>query len=202
MSRKKVFLYVSVAFAWVFILMCTFLQDHSNGNAWDDYSFGGESNEIALENGASIHYGLLSTGDTQVTLQYGKYEVEAIVPDEQAAFHTLFPAGSRHVGISFSEPGNLDTLVLFDASQAYVFQHVVAIDSDSGRIAHLQTGHADGVDLVISTFDQNEISRVTLVGHDASFLVDPQIQSAYFSGVDFKLSTVSGIFVANTTLTI
>ena len=196
MNRKKAFLYVSAAFAWVFILLCTFLQDHSNGNSWDDY-FDGESNEIALENGASIHYGVLSTGDTQVTLQYDKYKVGAIVPDEQATFHALFPAGPKHLGISFSEPGNLDTLVLFDASEAYVFQHVVAVDSDSGRIANLQVNHADGLDLVISTFDQNEIDRITLDGHDASFLTDPQIKSAYFSDADFRLHTALGTFVAN-----
>ena len=197
MSRKKVFLYVSAAFAWGFILMCTFLQDHSNSYSWDDYPFGGENNEIALENGASIHYGILSTGDTQVTLQYGTYEVATVVPDERINYHALFPAGSEHIGLSFSEPGSLDTLVLFDASQAYVFQHVVAMDSDSGHIANLQINHNDGVDLVVSTFDQNEVSRITLTGHDASFLTNPQIVSASFSAFDFKLRTPLGAFVTN-----
>jgi hypothetical protein len=202
MSRKKVFLYVSVAFAWVFILLCTFLQDHTNGNSWEDYSFSGENNEITLDKGASIHYGSLSTGDTQVTLQYGKYEVEAIVPNERVAYRALFPAGNKHIGVSFSEPGNLDTLVLFDASQAYVFQHVVAMDSDSGRVANLQTNHNGGVDLVVSSFNQAEISRITLDGHDASFLAEPQIQSAFFSLGSFRLNTALGAFVLNTALPI
>lgn len=195
MGRKKILLYVSVAFVWSFIVMCTLVQDHSHHvPSWHEEL--GETKQVALEGGGSIFYGPLATGDTQITLQFNHSEVNTVIPEkaEELVCRSVFPAGKKHVGATFEKEKGLDTMVLFSSSEAYVFNHVVALDSDMGRVACLQTNEFDSLSLVISTFDKIIIKKIELKGLKPMFLENPQIESALFIRSEFKLDTAFGSY--------
>lgn len=194
MDRKKIFLYVSAACVWLFIVMCTLMQDHSNSFSWQEFE--DPTKQIALEGGASIFYGPLSTGDTEVSLEYGDKQVSTVVPEkvEEVACKAVFPANEKYVGATFEKEGCLDTMVLFSSSEAFVFRHMIAMDSDRDMVACLETNESDSLTLVITTFDKITIKKIELKNLNPTFLVHPQIESALFIESEFKLDTAFGNF--------
>ena len=196
MNKKKYVLYASAGIAWVFIVLCTLSQDHKN-IPYADYGYQTESKEIALNSEVSMIYGPLATGDTQVTLKCGLNEVNAIVPErlENMNPHSVFPAGEKHIGMAFQNKNNLDTVVLFNSKESQVFYHVIAMDSDSGMIACLQSTQAETLNLVITTFENKVVKTVELKNHAATFLDDPKINAAAFTGSVFKLDTAFGSYL-------
>ena len=195
MDKRKLFLYVSSGIVWVLIVLCTLSQDHKNYSLSDYYSEP-EAKEIALNESASMMYGPLSTGDTQVTLKYGQREISTTISEEteNITCRSVFPANEKHVGIAFQNKNNLDTVVLFNEKEPQVFYNVIAMDADTEMIASLQPSDPDTLNLVITTFTNKVIATVELKNHTSSFLENPQIESAIFIKSEFKLDTVFGSY--------
>lgn len=196
MNKNKLLLYVSVTFLWLAVVVFTLMEEKSNVSAWSSFGEGGQTTEqVSIESGlASVLYGPLATGDTQVTLNYGKGEVSTVLEngDGAMACRSVFPAGDRHVGVAFHDANNLDTVVMFAENAAYVFENVVALDTEHDRIASIQANAQHKLDLVISNFEKTVSLRLELKDHPVSFLENPQIDSAEFTKAHFRIRTALG----------
>lgn len=195
MNKKKTFLYVSSAIVWVCIVVCSFWHDRGNFSPYQSYE--AETKEVTLNDHVSL-YGPLSTGDAEVTLDFKAGKSKATVSntvDGLAESHKFFPVDDQHVAVSFKEENNLDTVVVFNRTEAQVFYHVIAMSSDTGRLAFLQESGEEGLNLIISSFDSKTIQSIELKGHNVSFLQEPKIENAIFIGSEFKLDTAIGSFI-------
>jgi len=198
MNRNKLLLYVSVTSLWLAVVVFTLIQEKSNVSAWSSYAEDEQPmGQVSLESGlATVLYGPLATGDTQVTLNYGKGEVSTTLPASEGhmACRSVFPAGEKHVGVAFSDQNKLDTVVMFAENSAQVFENVVAIDTRLDRIASIQANAQHKLDLIISNFEKTMTVTMELKDHPVSFLENPQIDSAEFSRTHFKIRTAFGAF--------
>lgn len=194
--KNKTILIVSVTVLWLLAAVCSLVTQESNVSWSYGYDAAEEGRVSVGEGTASLFYGPSPGGDTQVVLHCGGREWDALIPSGFTGCRSVFPAGSEHVGAAFSHENRLDTVVLFAAAGATVFEHVLALDSGLHRVAHLETDGADGLNLVVSAFDKTTLSRVPLPGHTARFLQHPEIGGAAFYGAQFRLDTPAGTFRA------
>lgn len=198
-NRNKLFLYASVTALWLLMVVFT-LNTDSGHSSWQSYAQAEPMGRVDIESGlASVVYGPLATGDTQVVLQHGQGEVETAVslPAESLVVPpTVFPMGGKRLGVAFHGENRLDTVVMFTENEARVFENVLALDTELNRIACLQANAQMELDLVISSLDKLTEQRLRLTRYPASFLDNPQIDSAGFNGNRFRLRSVWGTVTA------
>lgn len=198
MNRNKILLYTSVAILWLLMVVFTLGTDESHAPYWG-YSDMEPTGEVEIEPGlASVIYGPLATGDTQVVLHHGKGDVQTVIPTPSEVLlpPTVIPMGSKRVGVAFHAEKGLDTVVLFTETEALVFENVLALDTRLDRIACLQANAQMELDLVISSLDRLNEQRMNLPRYPASFLQNPQIDSAEFKDSRFQLRTILGTVTA------
>lgn len=196
MNKNKRILTLSVTGLWLLLAVFTLLRDReANIPVWSQYTGEEAETRLNIEQGlASVVYGPLASGDTQVVLHHPKGDVEAVLPPSvstQSA--SVFPAGDKRLGVLFREMGKLDTVVLFTENRASVFENVLALDTENDRIAYLQADAQSKLDLVISTLDRIDLQRRELEAHTAEFLDHPEIERAGFEMRVFWLRTPFGL---------
>lgn len=193
-KRNKLFLYLSVGALWLLMVVFTVRKDDAVHTPWPYYSEE-SSGKVDIGSGlASVLYGPLATGDTEVILQHDRGEVYSVIPAsaETLSAPTVFPAGDKRVGVAFQQPNHLDTVVLFAENEAFVFENVLAIDTELDRIAFLQANLDMELDIVISSLDRLNEQRLQLRDFPPSFLQNPQIDSAGFKEQLFLLRSPFG----------
>lgn len=201
-KRNKLFLYASVTLLWVMMVVFTLGKDDVN-TPWnyETYTETEPQGRVEIESGlASVLYGPLASGDTQVVLRHGTDEVQAVVPlsaESLSVPPTVFPMGEKRLGVAFHGEKRLDTVVMFAGTEALVFENVLAMDTELDRIACLQANAQMEIELVISSLDKLTEQRMRLPQYPASFLDNPQVDHAVFKGKQFRLGTVWGTVTAD-----
>lgn len=188
-------LYLFIGFFCCGMLYLTLSQEPKNQPTavfyWEE-----PSKEIILHEDARVQYGKGENGATEIAVKYRGNEISTHVflAQEEPKCHSVFPVGNNYLGVAFKMANQLDTLLLFEGAQCAVFEHVLALDSDTGRIALLKENEANHVCLSIHTFQNKELFSWPLPDETLRLSALPIICTAQFDKTGFLLETTENSY--------